>query len=72
MVLLCNQPEMADELLANLKWTISAQSIARLARMHGQRNPLSLDELHETAAFVKAVHQVALVGKSEGELFCLS
>jgi beta-N-acetylhexosaminidase len=60
---------MAEELLANLKWTISAQSIARLARMHGQRNPLSLDQLHETAEFVKAVHQVALVGKSEGELF---
>jgi beta-N-acetylhexosaminidase len=69
MVLLCNQPAMADELLANLKWTISAQSIARLARMHGQRNPLSLDKLHETAEFVKALHQVAQIGVVEGELF---
>ena len=32
MVLLCNQPDKADELLANLKWEISGASLARLAR----------------------------------------
>ena len=69
MVLLCNQPAMLDELLANLKWTISAQSISRLARMHGQKHPPSLDALHESAEFVRAVHQVAQVGVVEGELF---
>ncbi len=69
MVLLCNQPVMQDELLANLQWTISAQSIARLARMHGQKHPPSLNALHESAEFVHAVHQVAQVGLIEGELF---
>jgi len=69
MVLLCNQPAMQDELLANLQWTISAQSIARLARMHGQKHPPSLNALHESAEFVHAVHQVAQVGLIEGELF---
>ena len=69
MVLLCNQPAMADELLANLIWTISAQSISRLARMHGQKHPLSMDKLHENQEFVNAVHQVAQVGVVEGELF---
>jgi beta-N-acetylhexosaminidase len=69
MVLLCNQPAMADELLANLKWTISAQSISRLARMHGHKHPPSLDQLHESAEFVHAVHHVAQVGVTEGELF---
>ena len=69
MVLLCNQPDLMDELLSNLKWTISALSISRLARMHGQRHPQSLDQLHESADFVKALRQLALVGKSEGELF---
>lgn len=69
MVLLCNQPVMQDELLANLQWTISAQSIARLARMHGQKHPPSLNTLHESAEFVHAVHQVAQVGLIEGELF---
>ena len=69
MVLLCNQPVMQDELLVNLQWTISAQSIARLARMHGQKHPPSLNALHESAEFVHAVHQVAQVGLIEGELF---
>ncbi len=69
MVLLCNQPAMQDELLANLTWSISAQSIARLARMHGQKHPPSLDALHEDAEFVQAVHQVGQVGLLEGELF---
>ena len=69
MVLLCNQPAMQDELLANLTWSISAQSIARLARMHGQKHPPSLDALHENADFVQAVHQVGQVGLQEGELF---
>ena len=69
MVLLCNQPAMADELLANLQWNISAQSLSRLARMHGHKHPPSLDALHEDADFVHAVHQLAKVGLSEGELF---
>jgi len=69
MVLLCNQPAMQDELLANLTWSISAQSIARLARMHGQKHPPSLNALHENAEFVQAVHQVGQVGLQEGELF---
>jgi len=69
MVLLCNQPTLSDELLANLKWTISAQSLSRLARMHGQKHPPSLDTLHESVEFVRAVHQVAQVGVIEGELF---
>jgi beta-N-acetylhexosaminidase len=69
MVLVCNQPALADELLENLQWTIPAQSLSRLARMHGHKNALSLDALHESAEFVRAVHQLGLVGKSEGELF---
>jgi len=69
MVLLCNQPTMADELLANLKWTISAQSLSRLARMHGHKHPPTMNVLHESAEFVDAVHQVAQVGVVEGELF---
>lgn len=69
MVLLCNQPALADELLANLQWTVSAQSLSRLARMHGHKHPPSLDALHESAEFVHAVHRLAKVGMSEGELF---
>jgi beta-N-acetylhexosaminidase len=69
MVLLCNEPYKADELLANLKWDISGASRARLARMHGGRSPKDMDHLHEDAEFVAAVKRVDLVGKSEQDLF---
>lgn len=69
MVLLCNQPAMCDELLANLQWTISAQSLSRLARMHGHQPVLSLDSLRERADFVKAVQEVSIIGVEEGHLF---
>jgi beta-N-acetylhexosaminidase len=69
MVLLCNQPDKADELLANLKWEISGTSRARLARMHGAHHPMTMDQLHENAEFVAAVKRVDLVGKSESDLF---
>lgn len=69
MVLLCNQPDKADELLANLKWEMTGASRARLARMHGARAPKDMDRLHEDAEFVAAVKRVDLVGKSEQDLF---
>lgn len=68
MVLLCNKPDLADELLANLKWEMSAQSLARLARMHGRRHPADMLALHKDAAYMEAVHQLGSVGKSDGDL----
>ncbi|WP_334107447.1 beta-N-acetylhexosaminidase [Methylobacillus sp.] len=68
MVLLCNQPEKADELLANLKWEIPAQSLARLARMHGRRHPSNMVALREDPEFMHAIHRVGMVGKADGDL----
>jgi len=69
IVLLCNQPDQADELLKNLKWEMSGASRARLARMHGGRAPKDMDHLHEDPQFVAAVKSVGVVGKSERDLF---
>lgn len=69
MVLLCNRPDLADELLAKLEWKMSALSILRLARMHGSHYPADTNGLHENAQFVAALRRVGLVGKQEGELF---
>jgi beta-N-acetylhexosaminidase len=69
MVLLCNRPDLADELLANLHWKMSAQSIARLARMHGGHHPANMVALRESAHYVNAVKRVAMVGQVEGDLF---
>ncbi len=68
MVLVCNKPESADELLAGLEWTMPAPSRSRLAQMHGRPHPKTLMQLHEEAEFVKALHEVAGIGMREGEL----
>ena len=68
MVLVCNKPDSADELLAGLKWEMSAQSRARLAQMHGRPHPSTLAQLHENAEFVKALQEVGGIGVREGEL----
>ena len=68
MVLLCNRPDLADELLGNLEWKISAVSLARLARMHGKLHPATMAELHENAEYVRVLHAVANIGVSEGAL----
>ncbi|HWU82885.1 MAG TPA: beta-N-acetylhexosaminidase [Methylophilaceae bacterium] len=68
MVLLCNQPALADELLQNLEWQITGQSLARLARMHGRHHPADMIALREDAAFMQAIHQVGQVGKAEPNL----
>lgn len=68
MVLVCNRPDSADELLAGLTWEMPATSKARLAQMHGRQHPRTLAHLHEDAEFVKALHEVAGIGMHEGEL----
>lgn len=68
MVLVCNNPTAADELLAGLKWDMPATSKARLAQMRGRHQGESLVQLHERAEFVKAVHEIASIGSGTAEL----
>lgn len=68
MVLVCNRPDMADELLDTLEVKISALAMARLARMHGRPHPKSMTELHEDAVYVAAVRNAAAIGLADGEL----
>jgi len=68
MVLVCNKPESADELLRGLHWEMPATSKARLAQMRGKAHPESLAHLHEQHAFLKALDEVAAIGMSNAEL----
>lgn len=68
MVLVCNKPESADELLAGLKWEMSAPTKARLAQMHGKHHPKTLAQLHEDPDFIKDLQDISKVGVREGEL----
>jgi len=68
MVLVCNKPASADELLAGLKWEMPATSKARLAQMRGHSHPLTTAQLHEQAEFVHALHGIATIGAGTAEL----
>ncbi|OFZ66703.1 MAG: beta-N-acetylhexosaminidase [Betaproteobacteria bacterium RBG_16_56_24] len=68
MVLVCNKPESADELLQGLHWDMPAASRARLAQMRGKPNPESSAKLHEQYHFLKALDEIAAIGMSNAEL----
>ncbi len=68
MVLVCNKPELADELLQGLHWEMPVTSKARLAQMRGKPHAEPLAKLHEQAHFLKALDEVASIGMSNDEL----
>ncbi len=68
MVLVCNRPESADELLRGLDSEMPAASRARLAHMRGKPHPGSLGQLHEQPSFLKALDELAAIGMSNAEL----
>lgn len=68
MALVCNRPDLADEVLARLEFDWSATSRARLARMHGQAHPLGMTQLREQARYVEALHHIAGLGLDSGTL----
>ncbi|OYY93014.1 MAG: beta-N-acetylhexosaminidase [Hydrogenophilales bacterium 28-61-23] len=68
MVLVCNRPELADELLKRLKWPLAPMSLIRLARMHGRPHPPSRIALHESQRYTDALHHLGGVGQVDAEL----
>ena len=68
MALICNRPDLADEVLARLDFDWSAASRARLARLHGEPHPLSMTALLEQSAYVRARHAIASLGLESGSL----
>jgi beta-N-acetylhexosaminidase len=68
MVLLCNSPQAVDDLLDNLGYVMPAVSLARLARMHGRPLPGGMVRLREDARYARALHDIAGIGKRDGEL----
>jgi beta-N-acetylhexosaminidase len=68
MVLVCNDPAAADEVLAHLRWEPSPVSLARLARMHGRGSSRTSVQLREDPDYVRAVHDIGGIAVEEGEL----
>lgn len=68
MVLVCNNPQSADELLAGLKYTMPATGLARLARIHGRAHAVDAVRLREDARYVAALHAISGLGVHSREL----
>jgi beta-N-acetylhexosaminidase len=68
MALLCNRPDLADELLARLQWATPPVSLIRFARMHGRPHPPNRIALHESSRYMNALHHLAGLGEVSAEL----
>jgi len=68
MVVVCNKPESADELLSGLRWEMPVTSRARIIQMHGAHHPVAMAKLHELPQFIKALQDVSCIGISSPEL----
>ncbi|MGE5319835.1 MAG: beta-N-acetylhexosaminidase [Hyphomicrobiaceae bacterium] len=68
MALVCNRPDLADEVLATLKVDWPALSRARLARMHGHPHPPTLTQLRESTRYANALHHIAGLGLDSADL----
>lgn len=55
MVLVCNRPDLADQLLASLDWTVGQGWKDRLARMRSRRSYASLEQARAEPAYRSAL-----------------
>ena len=58
MVLVCNDPKAADQLLASLEWDISPASVVRLLRMRGAPHPKSITSLRHDDIYTAAIKSI--------------
>ena len=68
MALVCNRPDLADEVLARLEVDWPAPARARLARMHGRPHPAGMTMLRESPRYADALRHLAGLGMDSGAL----
>ena len=68
MVLVCNDPKSADQLLGKFDYTMPATALARLARIHGRGGPESTAHLQHDSYYLDAVATVRAIGVNSGDL----
>ncbi len=68
MVLVCNNPQSADELLNGLQYTMPAVALARMARIHGRAHAADAVKLREDAQYMAALHAINGLGAHNREL----
>ena len=68
MVLVCNRPDAADELLARLQRRILPESVARVAGLRGRQPGQTLTVLQNTEAYGAAANRIRSLARESGEL----
>ncbi len=68
MALVCNRPDLADEVLAKLDIDWPAPARARLARMHGHPHPPDMTALRASTRYAGALHHIAGLGLGSADL----
>ena len=68
MALVCNRPDLADDVLKRLQVDWPAPARARLARMHGHPHPPGMTLLRESLRYTEALHHIAGLGVDSGNL----
>ena len=68
MVLVCNDPAAADQLLTGLDYRMPATALARIARVHGRGGVETPAQLHHDPRYLQAVAAVRAIGARDGEL----
>ena len=58
MVLLCNSPQLVDEVLLQLDWKMSSESMARLLSMKGFKTPHEALQMTQEKGFKEMTSQI--------------
>ncbi len=58
MILLCNSPQLVDEVLLHLDWKISSESISRLLSMKGTKDPAEALKMIQEKCFKEMTSQI--------------
>lgn len=69
LILVCNNPDLADQALHHIQWHAEPLGIARRAHLHGRGQPLDRIQLREQAQYVAAQHEIAGLGHDSGDLW---
>lgn len=69
MILVCNRPDLVEDLLQHFDWPLSPRSLARLARMHGKPHPSSWQKLRAQTEYLTAVQAIADLGQDSENLW---
>jgi beta-N-acetylhexosaminidase len=61
MVLLCNSPQLVDEVLLQLDWKISPESMTRLLSMRGFKSPQEAIQMTQEEIFKEMASQIMAI-----------